>query len=361
MPRPKPNKLHDELDALLDGRPVELTDELAPLAEAADALRAELAAYQLDPQVADRHLEQVLHGSAQVVRLPLPLPVRGQPNGWDLRRRMAAVVLAAALVLAPATMASAAALPGQPMYPFKRAIEELRIASVQWSPSREAVERTRVADARAGEFQRLVDLKIFTQVPTALTALGKAVAEAEAAVADAGREGEPVPASLASKLISVKVAGNQALVMAKAMAGQALLPLGTRNAINAAVVETQGVLAPPIRDTTPGGPAVTTPTPGSQAGPPDPGPGASTPSFQTQPSGATPEQTTTTGTPVTTTTGPPVTTTTAPEQSSTTDSTVTPGSAGGGDTGGDKSGADEKAPDKKAPDEEAPAEEVPSP
>ena len=132
MPRPKPNKLHDELDALLDGRPVELTDELAPLAEAADALRAELAAYQLDPQVADRHLEQMLHGSATVVSLP----VRGQPSGWDLRRRVAAVVLAAALVLAPATMASAAALPGQPMYPFKRAIEELRIASVQWSPSR---------------------------------------------------------------------------------------------------------------------------------------------------------------------------------------------------------------------------------
>src|SRR5215216_1456254 len=135
MPRPKPNQLHDELDALLDGGPVELTDELAPLAEAAGALRAELAAFQLDPQVADRHLERMLHGSATVV----PLPVRSQPSGWDLRRRVAAVVLAAA------TMASAASLPGQPMYPFKRAIEELRIASVQWSPSREAVERTRVA------------------------------------------------------------------------------------------------------------------------------------------------------------------------------------------------------------------------
>src|SRR4029450_4739770 len=110
MPRPKPNKLHAELDALLDGRPVELTDELAPLAEAADALRAELAAYQLDPGGADRHLERVLHGSATVVSLP----VRGQPNGWDLRRRLAAVVLAAALVLVPATMASAAAPPRPP-------------------------------------------------------------------------------------------------------------------------------------------------------------------------------------------------------------------------------------------------------
>ena len=52
MHRSQPNKLHDELDALLDGRPVELTDELAPLAEAADALRVELAAHELDPEVA---------------------------------------------------------------------------------------------------------------------------------------------------------------------------------------------------------------------------------------------------------------------------------------------------------------------
>ena len=103
MPDPKPNKLHDDLDALLDGRPVELTDELVPLVEASDVLRVELAAYELDPEVADRHLARVLEDSATVV----PLPARGYVSGW--RRRVAAVVLAAALVLAPATMASAAA------------------------------------------------------------------------------------------------------------------------------------------------------------------------------------------------------------------------------------------------------------
>jgi len=189
MPRPKPNQLHDELDALLDGRPVELTDELAPLVEAADALRAELAALQLDPAVADRHLERVLQGSATVVQLP----PRRQANGWDLRRRVAAVALAAALVLAPATMASAAALPGQAMYPFKLAIEQLRIASVQWSPSREAGERTRVADERLDEVQDLVRLKMFNQLPNALTALGKAVVAAQVAVQEAAQEGEPVP------------------------------------------------------------------------------------------------------------------------------------------------------------------------
>jgi hypothetical protein len=70
MPGPKANKRHDDLDALLDGRPVELTDELVPLVEAADALWVELATYELDPEVADRHLARVLDGSAAVVALP---------------------------------------------------------------------------------------------------------------------------------------------------------------------------------------------------------------------------------------------------------------------------------------------------
>ena len=354
MPRPKPNKLHDELDALLDGRPVELTDELAPLAEAADALRAELAAYQLDPEVADRHLERVLHGSATVV----PLPVRTQPNGWDLRRRVAAVVLAAALVLAPATMASAAALPGQPMYPFKRAIEQLRVASVQWSPSREAVERTRIVDARVDELDRLVELQMFNQLLPALDALKQAVVEAKAAVDDARKGGEP-SGKAEVRLDSIVVASRQVLAKVAIVAENAPVSLNgdTARAIANAVVETQGVLAPPTRETGPGG---STPTPGSQPSPPDPASGPPTPGSQPQPppSNTTPEVPTTTGPPVTSTTTAP-TTTTEPEPS-TTDSTVTPGTAGGGgDTGGDQ-GADQRTTEDAAPAEEAPAD-VPAP
>jgi hypothetical protein len=342
MPRPKPNKLHDELDALLDGRPVELTDELAPLAEAADALRAELAAFELDPHLADRHLERVLHGSAKVV----PLPVRGQPSGWDLRHRVAAVVLAAALVLAPATMASAAALPGQPMYPFKRAIEQLRIASVQWSPSREAVERTRVVDARVDEVDRLVELNMFNQLLPALSALRQAVVEAQAAVDDARQEGEPV-AKAEVQLDQLVAAGQQVLQRVAGAAAHAPVPLtgDTLGAINAAVRQTQDVLDQPTQTPAPGGGApVTTPTPGSQAGSGSPGSGSSGPpssQTQTQPTATTREETSTTGTSVTTTTTAPPTTTTAPEPPTT--DTVTPGSAGGGDTGGD-TGADEKPP-----------------
>ena len=189
MHRPKPNKLHDELDALLDGRPVELTDELAPLVEAADVLRIELAAYRLDPRVADRHLERVLERPGTVVQLP----ARHSSGGWDVRRRIVAVALAAALVLAPATIASAAALPGQAMYPFKLAIEQVRIAAVQWSPSREAGERTRVADERLDEVQSLFRLQMFTQLPGALRALEQAVVAARVAVSQAQLEGEPVP------------------------------------------------------------------------------------------------------------------------------------------------------------------------
>src|SRR5436190_14467753 len=189
MHRSQPNKLHEELDALLAGRPVELSDELAPLAEVADALRVELAAHELGPEVANRQLERVLKGSATVVRMP----TRPQPNGWDVRRRVAAVVLAAALVLVPATMASAAALPGQSMYPFKLAIEQLRLASVQWSPAREAGERTRVAHERLGEVQSLFKLSMYNQLPGAIKAFNKAVVDAKIAVEQAQRQGEPVP------------------------------------------------------------------------------------------------------------------------------------------------------------------------
>jgi hypothetical protein len=352
MPRPKPNQLHDELDALLDGRPVELTDELAPLAEAAGALRAELAAYQLDPQVADRHLERVLHGSAMVV----PLPVRGQPSGWDLRHRVAAVVLAAALVLAPATMASAAALPGQPMYPFKRAIEELRIASVQWSPSREAVERTRLVDARVDEVDRLVELNMFNQLLPALSALRQAVVEAQAAVDDARQEGEPV-AKAEVQLDRVVAAGQLVLRRVAVAAARAPVPLtgDTLGAINAAVRQTQGVLDHPTQT---GGTPVTTPTPASQGGPGNPGSGSSGPppsQAQPPPTPTTREETTTTQTSPSTTTTVPPTTTTAPPDPPTTD-TVTPDSAGGGDTDGGKGGG--KGADEKAPAEDPAAEQA---
>src|ERR687898_494633 len=185
MPGPKPNKLHDDLDALLDGHPVELTDELVPLVEAADALWVELASYELDPEIADRHLARVLEDSATVVALP----ARSYVNGW--RRRMAAVVLAAALVLAPATMASAAALPGQAMYPLKLAIEQLRLASVQWSPAPEAGQRIRIADERLEQHDQLATL--LQRLPTTPPSIRR---EIVTAVQQSKAPGQQVPPSL---------------------------------------------------------------------------------------------------------------------------------------------------------------------
>jgi Domain of unknown function (DUF5667) len=348
MPRPKPNKLHDELDALLDGRPVELTDELAPLAEAADELRMELAGLRLDPEVADRHLERVLHGSAPVVRLP----VRGQASGWDVRRRVVAVALAAALVLAPATIASAAALPGQAMYPFKLAIEQVRVASVQWSPPREAGERTRIAQERLEELNRLVELKMFNQIPTAVSALDKAVLDAQAAVTEAGQEGQPVPGVLA-KLNRVQALGGRMLQkVVDTVADQSMLPLSTRRAITAAVNQSQAVVPleqgsnPPPPETPP------TPTTGPKPGAdPDPTSPPPPPSTAPQP----PE-----------TTQPPAPTTTEPQPTSpptteppTTEATTPPASGGGGGDVG--SGADGSGADGRAPTEQAPPTTLPAP
>jgi hypothetical protein len=258
MQGPRPNKLHDDLDALLDGRPVELTDELAPLVETADVLRIELAGYQLDPEVADRHLERILGDPGKVVQLP----VRRPTGGWDVRRRIVAVALAAALVLAPATMASAAALPGQAMYPFKLAIEQVRIASVQWSPALEAGERTRVVDERISELERLVDLQMFNQVGPAVLALAKAVKAAEHAVAEAkeGATGAEA-AKLTSRLASVQHQASTTVIMVSSRVQGAKLPTpDMKDAIQDAVEDAQQVLPPVTVPQTPppGTPPVTT-------------------------------------------------------------------------------------------------------
>ena len=314
---PGPNKPHDELDALLDGRPVELTEELVPLVEVADVLRAELATYELDPEVADRHLERVLDGSATVVRMPL----RQQPNGWDLRRRVAAVVLEAALGLAPATMASAAALPGQAMYPFKLAIEQLRLASVQWSATREAGERTRVADERIEELHRLVALELFNHVGPALRAVTRAVQAAEAAVAQAKKEGAALSElnALDSRLSTVHtealVAVNKVQTTLQSPVVQALTG-DLADEIKAEAAKSEQALDPadvsptgtaPIVPTTPAVPPVTAP-PNSQPVPPSTQP--TPPSTETTTTSQTP---TTTETPTTTQTTQPTPTTGAPE------------------------------------------------
>jgi hypothetical protein len=297
MPGPKPNKLHDDLDALLDGRPVELTDELVPLVEAADVLRAELAPYELDPEVADRHLARVLDDSAPVVALP----ARSYVNGW--RRRMAAAVLAAVLVLAPATMASAAALPGQAMYPLKLAIEQLRLASVQWSPAREAGERIRIAGERLEELDQIANLGMDTQVPVAVRAVDRAVMAATRAVQEAEMEGADIT-KVAGELQAVKQ--EQQAQLATLFQRLPTTPSSIRKAIATAVQQSKA----PSQQVTPRRNTTTPPTSTAAPGPVP----AGSPSTTTQAAVTTTQPTTTTSTtePPTTTTSEP-TTTVAPE------------------------------------------------
>jgi hypothetical protein len=300
MPGPKPNKLHDDLDALLDGRPVELTDELVPLVEAADALRAELAPYELDPEVADRHLARVLDDSAPVVALP----ARGYVNGW--RRRMAAAVLAAVLVLAPATMASAAALPGQAMYPLKLAIEQLRLASVQWSPAREAGERIRIADERLEELDQIVELGMDTQVPVAVRAVDRAVMAATRAVQEAEMEGADITKA-AGELQAVKQ--EQQAQLATLFQRLPTTPASIRKEVATAVQQSKA----PSQQVTPRRNTTTPPTSTAAPGPVPAGSPSTTTlgaATTTQPTTTT-EPTTTTTTEPTTTSEPP--TTVAPE------------------------------------------------
>jgi hypothetical protein len=178
----------DKLDAALDGRPVEVDDDLAPLIETAARLRAALEAIELDPQATERHLGMVLDAEAEMV--PLRTPPRPQASRW--RRRAAAVALAAALTVLPATMASASALPGQALYPVKLAVEQLRVTAVSWSDTREANQRIKITDNRLDELNRLIQLNAADRIPPAIVRLKQAYVDAQQAVAEAvGDSGDP--------------------------------------------------------------------------------------------------------------------------------------------------------------------------
>jgi hypothetical protein len=321
MPGPKPNKLHDDLDALLDGRSVELTDELVPLVEAADVLWVELATYELDPEVADRHLARILEDSATVAALP----ARGYVNGW--RRRVAAAVLAAALVLAPATMASAAALPGQAMYPLKLAIEQLRLASVQWSPAREAGQRIRIADERLEELDQMVNLRMDAQVPDAVRAVDRAVMAATQAVQEAWMDGADVT-KVAGELQAVKQ--EQQAQLTTLLQRLPATPPSIRTAIATAVEQSKA----PSQQVTP---SLNTTVPPASTAAPGPEP-ASSPSTTTSAAVATTE-------PLTTTTELPTTTTEQPTTTTEPPTTVAPENTTGSL---EEQGQDEEAPPSSA-------------
>jgi uncharacterized protein DUF5667 len=199
----RPLSLDDELDALLDapagGPDRYVSAELAPLVAVATALRAELATVTLDPGVVRRHLSHAI-GTSRLAPISFSANGTGRRIGTNvgqlqpvdraarqaspsrLRRRIAAVALAAALLLIPATMASGNALPGQPLYPVKLSVEEVRLAALGWSPTATARERMRIADVRLSELTRLANARKMDRVPDAILSLRSSVDAAAQAV-----------------------------------------------------------------------------------------------------------------------------------------------------------------------------------
>jgi len=258
------NQPSDKLDAALDGRPVQVDDDLAPLIETAAKLRAALEAIELDPQAAERHLGMVLDAEAEVV--PLRTPPRPQASWW--RRRVAAVALAAALTVLPASMASASAsaLPGQALYPVKLAVEQLRVTVVSWSDTREANQRIKITDSRLDELSRLIKLHAAERIPPAIVRLKQAYVDAQQAVEDAvGDTGDSSQArALGVKLAAVTAGSAGALQQLQDKLDQGMLPASVRQAITDALqhapVTPELVQGTPQPTPTTSGPIATTST-----------------------------------------------------------------------------------------------------
>jgi hypothetical protein len=202
-------------------------------------------------------------------------------------------------------MASAAALPGQALYPLKLATEQLRLASVQWSPAGEADERIRIADERLEELDQIVEQGMISQIPVAVRAVDRAVMAATRAVQEASMEGTDIT-KVASKLQAVKQ--EQRDQLATLFQRLPTTPASIRKAIATAVQQSKA----PSQQVTPSlnttAPPTSTAAPGPvPAGSPSTTLGAVT---TTEPTTTTTEPTSTTE-PTTTTSEP--TTTVAPE------------------------------------------------
>jgi hypothetical protein len=171
------------LDELLDGRarPGDgIPADVAELLAVADALAADIGRAELDPGLAHRHLRLALQ--RPVPRLA-PVPVRTR-----VRRRVAVIGLAAALLAVPAAVASASSLPGDPLYRVKLATDKVRLLAAR-SPEAEAATRVELAGDRLADLDALLAAGKAGRVPAGVEHLRAAVAAAEAAIAVARAEG----------------------------------------------------------------------------------------------------------------------------------------------------------------------------
>ncbi len=314
------HELDEELDAVLDGRRHLYTSELRPAVEVAERLREELATYDIPPEVARDHIARALvrtwgreqaeeERAGVLARLRARWPGRSRP----LRRAAVAVALAAALAAVPA-VASARALPGQPLYGVKRAIEQAEV-TISLTPAGKAEKLIGIAGIRLFELRALVAHNDSHRIPPAITDLQRALDTAGAAVRSARSDG---------------VSGTKAAVLASQLQGvhtqtmtemRSLLraPPGSPLSMPAIRRTASSLLGPqPTTSTVPqttGGGSGGSSSPASTAASSTVGPSSSTPTTTAAPATTTPPPTTTAPPP---TTSAPATTpsTEAPQGSS---------------------------------------------
>lgn len=173
-------QLANQLDAALEGRAMSVPDDLMPLLAAADQLRAAARRIEPDQSLARRRIDRALRPEGRVAQLP-----KSEPR-W--RVRLVATGITAAAAVIPATVASTSSVPGDPLYPLKRGIEQVRVIAAT-SPEAEAAARTDIAYARLEELDALLKSGEFDRVPQVLMDLNTAMGEARQAVAIARQEG----------------------------------------------------------------------------------------------------------------------------------------------------------------------------
>ena len=146
----------EEFDSVLDGRAsAAVAERYAGLAATAQVLRDQPAVMPRAEFVAD--LRERLMAAASTEMVPAAPVVRRAPAASRRNRRIGTVAAALVIVGGSAGMAAAAsgALPGEPLYPVKRGIEQVTIAAHLGDASKGSALLGQ-ADTRLGEVQRML-------------------------------------------------------------------------------------------------------------------------------------------------------------------------------------------------------------
>jgi predicted transcriptional regulator len=175
--RHRSDELDRALDRVVEGAPAGFGARLEPLLAVAAAVRAALQV-EVPVALAERHLAAL--SDVEIA------PVRQR---WSRRKRAAVVLLAAALALGTMVETAAAssnALPGELLYPVKRAIEAVDLA-IHRSPASRAELHLKFARRRLQELNELLALRQAGQkvdIGAAMSSYSSEVADLEHDVAN---------------------------------------------------------------------------------------------------------------------------------------------------------------------------------